>query len=80
MSIFSIANSLIKKYSELESVKKDDSLQIQMEPNQSETILLIDSLIDKYPNEEKLIKIKEDFVDINNNLQDLQNLIMKSFT
>lgn len=51
-----------------------------MEPNQSETILLIDSLIDKYPNEEKLIKIKEDFVDINNNLQDLQNLIMKSFT
>lgn len=80
MSIFSIANSLIKKYSELESVKKDDSLQIQMEPNQSETILLIDSLIDKYPNEEKLIKIKEDFVDINNNLQDLQNLIMKSFS
>lgn len=71
MSISTIANSFIKKYAE-------DS--VLMDKEQSETIELINSLIDKYPNEESLFKIKEDIVNVINNFNDLKKLIMKSFT
>lgn len=71
MSISTIANSFIKKYAE-------DS--VLMDKEQSETIELINSLIDKYPNEESLFKIKEDIVNVIHNFNDLKKLIMKSFT
>ena len=71
MSISTVANSYIKKYAE-------DS--VLMDKEQSETIELINSLIDKYPNEESLFKIKEDIVNVINNFNDLKKLIMRSFT
>ncbi len=71
MSISTIANSYIKKYAE-------DS--VLMDKEQSETIELINSLIDKYPNEESLFKIKEDIINVIHNFNDLKKLIMRSFT
>ena len=71
MSISTVANSFIKKYAE-------DS--VLMDKEQSETIELINSLIDKYPNEESLFKIKEDIVSVINNFNDLKMMIMRSFT
>ena len=71
MSISTVANSFIKKYAE-------DS--VLMDKEQSETIELINSLIDKYPNEESLFKIKEDIVNVIHNFNDLKKLIMRSFT
>jgi hypothetical protein len=71
MSISTVANSYIKKYAE-------DS--VLMDKEQSETIELINSLIDKYPNEESLFKIKEDIINVIHNFNDLKKLIMRSFT
>lgn len=71
MSISTVANSFIKKYAE-------DS--VLMDKEQSDTIELINSLIDKYPNEESLFKIKEDIINVIHNFNDLKTMIMKSFT
>jgi len=71
MSISTVANSYIKKYAE-------DS--VLMDKEQSETIELINSLINKYPNEESLFKIKEDIINVIHNFNDLKKLIMRSFT
>lgn len=71
MSISTVANSFIKKYAE-------DS--VLMDKEQSDTIELINSLIDKYPNEESLFKIKEDIINVIHNFNDLKKLIMRSFT
>lgn len=71
MSISTVANSFIKKYAE-------DS--VLMDKEQSDTIELINSLIDKYPNEESLFKIKEDIINVIHNFNDLKMMIMRSFT
>lgn len=70
MSISTVANSFIKKYAE-------DS--VLMDKEQSDTIELINSLIDKYPNEESLFKIKEDIINVIHNFNDLKMMIMRSF-
>lgn len=69
MSISTVANSFIKKYAE-------DS--VLMDKEQSDTIELINSLIDKYPNEESLFKIKEDIINVIHNFNDLKTMIVNN--